>query len=442
MIIFNILTVFNLIFCLLFMICYAYQIFYIFVSLFKKPRTFPDTDKRHRYAFMISARNEENVIGQLCDSIRRQDYPSELIDIYIVADNCTDSTGAVAEAHGAHVIERFDTEHIGKGYALERLFDHVNETVGYDAYDGYIVVDADNILEHDYVTEMNKCFSAGNRLIIGYRNSKNYADNWISAGYSLWFLRASRQLNSARTLLGNSCEINGTGFLIHKDIIKRQGSWIHHLMIEDIEFTVDNVLHGEKVVYCHSAILYDEQPTKFRQSWWQRKRWCRGYLQVLRDYGLKLIGAFFKGRGFSNFDMLMAISPAFFLSVTAMFVNILGLIIVPFVDMSYFLPTAINVITTLVSAYLLFLLLGIVTTVTEWNRIHTSAPRKIWAIVTFPLFMYTYVPIAAAAMFSGIDWKPIEHHAIDDSDKNELESDVADGGCEADENEPVGNGKA
>lgn len=417
MIVFKVLSLINMLFSLIFIICYAYQVFYIVVTLFKKPVEFPEAKKNHRYAFAISARNEENVIGQLCNCIRNQNYPAELIDIYVVADNCDDRTAEVARSHGATVIERNDTSKIGKGYALELLFNQINDTLGYDTYDGYFVVDADNILESDYVYEMNKCFDAGNRLAIGYRNSKNYGDNWISAGYSLWFLRACRQLNSARCVLGHSAEINGTGFLIHKDILKRQGSWVHHLLIEDIEFTVDNVLKGEKVAYCHNAILYDEQPTKFGQSFWQRKRWCRGYLQVLKRYGGKLIGAFLSGKGFSNFDMLMAISPAFFLTTAMMFANLLGLLIVPFFGdpMAIFLTVG-TVCITLVSAYTLFFFLGCVTMASEWKRIHVSTGKKLWSLVTFPLFMYTYVPIAACALFSRTKWKPIEHHALESDD--------------------------
>ncbi len=415
MIIFQILSIFNIVFSILFMLLYSYQVFYIVVSLVKKPVKYKESARTHRYAFLISARNEEGVIGQLCDSIRAQDYPSELMDIYVVADNCTDNTATVAAEHGAIVTQRFDKEKIGKGYALDYLLHFIDGSVGYDNYDAYIVVDADNLLEPDYLTEMDKCFSEGNRLIVGYRNSKNYGDNWISAGYSLWFLRASRQLNNPRTILGTSCEINGTGFLMHKDIVKRQDGWIHHLLIEDIEFTVDNVLRGEKVVYCHDAMFYDEQPTSFKQSWWQRQRWCRGYLQILGGYSGKLIKSFLTGKGFSNYDMLMAIAPAFFLTVFAMFVNALALVVVPFVDVSCFVPTLISVLVTLVSACVLFFFVGLVTLITEWKNIRgVSTARKLWSAVTFPLFMATYVPIAASALFKKVEWKQIEHHAVTD----------------------------
>ncbi|MBQ8409251.1 MAG: glycosyltransferase family 2 protein [Clostridia bacterium] len=408
----QILNIINIVIGLLFVLCYSYQIFYIIVALVKKPHEYPETEKRGRYAFMISARNEEDVIGQLCDSIRAQNYPAELVDIMIVADNCTDSTAAVARAHGAKVYERFNKEQVGKGYALTFLFDRVRQDKGTDYYDGYFIVDADNLLDENYVLEMNKAVMDGRRIVVCYRNSKNYGENWLASGSSLWFLRASKHLNNPRTLLGVSCEVNGTGFFVHRDVIERQGGWIHHLLIEDIEFTVDNVIKGEIVAYCHRAMVYDEQPTSFSQSWWQRKRWTKGYLQVLKGYGWTLIKRFFTGKGFSNFDMLMAISPAMILTFIAFVVNLAALAITLFVALEQFPAALLSIGVTMVGAYVFFFFVGLVSGITEWNNMHAPKHRRVLSLLTFPAFMYTYIPIVAATLFSPkVEWKQIKHNA-------------------------------
>ena len=114
----------------------------------------------HRYAAVISARNEANVIGGLIASLKAQDYPSELLDIYVIADNCTDNTAQVALEAGAKVYRRFNRQLIGKGYALDYLFKCLSAS-GKDVYDGYFVFDADNYVDPNFVREMNNTFDGG-----------------------------------------------------------------------------------------------------------------------------------------------------------------------------------------------------------------------------------------------------------------------------------------
>ena len=198
----------NFIIATVFFVCYSYQFAYILVPYLKKEKPHKPAEL-HRYAVLISARNEELVIGNLLDSISAQDYPSSLVRVFVVADNCTDKTAKVARAHGAIVYERFNDKLVGKGYALEYLLDRIGEEYG-DVFDAYMVFDADNLLSEDYISRMNETFSDGYRIITSYRNSKNYGDNWISAGYALWFLREAKYLNNARYLLGTSCAVSGT----------------------------------------------------------------------------------------------------------------------------------------------------------------------------------------------------------------------------------------
>ena len=243
--------------------------------------------------------------------------------------------------------------------------------------------------------------------VTSYRNSKNYGDNWISAGYALWFLRESRYLNHARSLLGTSCAVSGTGFLFSRAVLEETGPWPFHLLTEDIQFSVHEILQGRKVAFAPDAVLYDEQPTTFRQSWRQRMRWSQGYLQVFRDYGARLLRSTFRG-SFSCFDMSMAIMPAFVLSTVSILVN-LTLGVVGALAGDNLLVAFESVGQMLLNMYLTLLVLGGITTITEWKNIRTSPVKKIVYMFTFPLFMFTYIPISLAAFFCKPQWKPIEH---------------------------------
>ena len=396
----------NFIIMCLFFACYVYQFVYIPIAwLPRKKETLHAP--MHRFAVLIAARNEEAVIGKLIDSIKAQSYPGRLVKIFVAADNCTDATAEAARSHGAEVYERYDMTRRGKGYALDFLLREI-KLRGYGRFDGYIVIDADNVLDRDFILHMNETFSAGHDIVTCYRSSKNYGDNWISAGYALWFLRESRYLNSARARLGSSCGVSGTGFLFSQAVLDAQGGgWPFHLLTEDIEFTIDNVTRGMKVGYCPDAIAYDEQPISFRQSWAQRLRWSRGYLQVFKKYGRALISGIFSG-SFSCYDMAMSIMPAAVLTGLSIVVN-LGAALVNVLYYHEWGVLGVSALQTLVNLYLTLFIIGAITTATEWKSIHCEPAKKIFYVFTFPLFMLSYVPIVIHSLFVTPEWTHIDH---------------------------------
>lgn len=397
----------NYIISIIFAICYSYQFLYIAVPFFRKFKKTDDTIEQHRFAALICARNEEIVIGNLIESIKRQSYPAELIQIFVVADNCTDRTAEIAKNMGAVVYERYDKKKVGKGYALKFLLESIEKDGYNENVDAYLVFDADNLVDAEFVCEMNKTLAGGANVATCYRNTKNFGDNWISAGYALWFIRESKYLNGPRNLLGSSAAVSGTGFMFTKKIIEKYGGWNFFTLTEDIEFTIKNVTSGEKIAYCPTAVVYDEQPTKFSQSWRQRMRWSRGYLQVFGKYGKALIKGMFGG-SFACFDMSMTIMPAFALSIVGQILNIIGIIVG--VLMGGDIVVALNSLLQLaVNSYLVAFIVGLITTITEWKKINTSNVKKILYSFTFPFFMFTYVPISLAALFGKVTWKPIEH---------------------------------
>lgn len=391
-------------------VCFAYQAVYFFIPYLKKEKEHRP-EKRNRFAVLIAARNEEGVIGHLIESIRMQDYPEELLDIYVAADNCNDNTARVAREKGAFVYERFNKIQVGKGYALNYLLNAMKQDGKRDQYDGYFIFDADNLLDRNYIKEMNRTFCDGFRVITSYRNTKNFGSNWLTSGYGLWFLHEAQWLNRARMLAGTSCAVSGTGFFFSREILERMGEWNYFLLTEDIEFTVSQILQGEKIGYNKNAIFYDEQPERFVQSWHQRARWVKGYQQVFAKYGKQIAKGIFKDRNFACFDMTMSIWPAFAVTAFSIGAN-LALILAGLLtdqDISFVLY---NGALSFAKTYGMMGLLGAWTLFTEWKQIHASAGRKLFSLLTFPGFMFTFAPIAFVAIVKKVEWKPIEHRCI------------------------------
>ena len=400
----------NFVISILFFACYSYQFFYIPVTwLLGRHRKPAPTDMRHRFAVLICARNEAQVIAALIESLRCQTYDQEKLHLFVLADNCTDDTASIARSAGATVYERRNQRSIGKGYALAALFRHLARDYP-EGFDGYFVFDADNVLKPDYIEQMDRVFSEGHDIVTSYRNSKNYGSNWISAGYALWFLRESRYLSQARYLLGASCAVSGTGFLFSRKVKEELSGWPFHMLTEDIEFSIHQITNGRKIAFCADAELYDEQPVTFSQSWRQRLRWSRGYLQVFGGYGCKLIHGALHG-SFSCYDMAMTIMPAFILTTFSLIADIS--LSIWGVCIGAELTSAIESIVLLLGGmYTTLFAVGAITTITEWRHIQTSAFKKIFYTFTFPLFMFTYIPISVTALFVDPGWKPIRHSVV------------------------------
>ena len=392
----------------LFFLCYAYQALYIPVALWRKKSRKRENVPLRRYAVLISARNEEPVITQLLESIRDQDYPAELVTTFVVADNCTDATAQRAREAGAEVYERFDRRLVGKGYALHYLLGQIRRRYGDEYFDAYLVFDADNLLRPDYIRRMNEAFRDGYQIITSYRNAKNYGDNWLSAGYGLWFLRDAAFLNVPRARLGVSAVVAGTGFLFSREIMRKNNGWPFHSLSEDTEFTVHSILAGEKIGCCGEAELFDEQPTSFVQSWHQRLRWVRGNIQVLCRYGAPLAAGVFRKNGLSCLDVLLSVPPAIVLTVSSTAVG-LAAGAMELLGGGSLLPLLGMGLSSFAVPYLMLFLAGVITTATQWSRIHTTAVKKVLYTFTFPLFILSYVPITIAALFGKVEWRPIEH---------------------------------
>ena len=407
-------VVFNFIIWCFFTFAYFYQFVYILVTWRRGEVKLPVAKKNHRYAFFIAAHNEESVIANLVRSIKAQDYPSELIDTFVVADACTDNTAEEARRAGAIVYERNDLARKGKSWVLDYGFARILEEYP-GKYEAFFVFDADNLLSPTYVTEMNKVFDQGYLVATSYRNSKNFDSSWISSAYALWFLREAKFLNNSRMLCGTGCAISGSGWMVSSRIIQGMNGWDFHTLTEDIQFSTFCAANGIRIAYA-PAEFYDEQPIDLKSSWTQRMRWTKGFYQVFFSYVGDLIHGVGKKR-FGSYDMLMTIAPGNILTLVSAFVNTVYLVIGGlshgFLATQNELSMAVgSLMMTFGSMYVTFFVLAVITTISERKHIICRKERR-WRIITnlftFPLFMMTYIPICIAALFKKVEWVPTKH---------------------------------
>ena len=275
----------------------AHYTIYTVIGIFFT-RKFKPAENFHKYAILIPARNESSVIGNLIDSIHYQDYPSEHITIFVVADNCTDNTAEIARKKGAVCYERHNDKERTKGFALRFLFQRIEEDYGIDSFEGYFIFDADNLLNKDYISRMNDAFDEGLKIVTSYRNTKNFDENWVASTYAIHWLRSIRLNHRARSVLRLATNIQGTGFLFANELVK--DGWRYTSLTEDRAFTADAVAHGYQISYNDAAMFYDEQPTSIKVAWRQRTRWSKGHLLAFKETGWFLFKNIFVGNCFKD----------------------------------------------------------------------------------------------------------------------------------------------
>jgi cellulose synthase/poly-beta-1,6-N-acetylglucosamine synthase-like glycosyltransferase len=229
----------NVLITLLGLVMAHFAIFGI-VGTFKR-KTYPKTDKINKYGLIIPARNEEAVVAGLIESIKKNNYPQDMLHIFVIAHNCTDKTAEIARSHGVTVYEYNNPAENTMGYAFRYLFSCIERDFGTQNYDGFFLFNADNLLDINYISKMNDAFELYNHdsVITSFRNSKNFGKNLISGLYGMDFASGCRFESRGRTVLGCSTRVQGTGYLISSKVVKN--GWPYVSLTEDWEFTADQI---------------------------------------------------------------------------------------------------------------------------------------------------------------------------------------------------------
>lgn len=397
---------------------YIYKNIYYIVGIFAT-RKFPPAAKQHKYAILVAARNEAPVIGNLLESIRMQDYPSELVTVFVVADNCTDDTARLAREGGAVCYERNDPDRRTKGFALQFLVEQIRRDYGIDTFEGYFLFDADNLLKSDYISRMNDSFDAGEKIITSYRNTKNFDDNWISASYAIHWLRTIRSEHRARSLFRLATRIQGTGFLFAWEIIK--DGWNYTSLTEDRALSADAVVNGYRISYNNAAEFYDEQPVDLKIALRQRIRWAKGHLQAFVESGGKLFKNIFTTRKigfagrFMSLDMLNVIFPRSLMTMSRKFIVFvleIALLIIAHNKFGAYVTLILSLLIAFAQTFGAAVLSAAYVLIIEHKRIKKIKWYKaVWFCVMFPFFDIIGKISTWIALFSKVEWKPIPHNS-------------------------------
>ena len=277
----------------------------------------PTPNRLNRYAIIICAHNEETVISSLIYSLQNMSYPSDFYDIYAICDNCSDQTATVVRETGAIPMERFDEERRGKAFGLEWMFDLLEEKrLKGDIYDAYVVLDADNLVNTQFLDEINKELNEGNEILQAYLGSKNPEDTWVTKCYSLAYWISNLIYQNAHSKLGLSAQMGGTGMILRPSVLIDIG-WSTGSLTEDLLLTTLYVKEtGLPCHWVHKACLYDEKPLKIQASVVQRTRWMQGHMATFFQHGIPLLKEGFFELNLRKLDLALYLARPFMILLT------------------------------------------------------------------------------------------------------------------------------
>ena len=228
-------------------------------------------DRLRRFAVVIPAHDEELLIGDLIASLHAVEYPSDHLEVWVIADNCSDRTAARARALGVRVAERNDAAQRGKGYALRWMFERLDLA----SFDAVALFDADNLVDRDFFAVMNRELARGRRCLQGYYGISNPGDSRLTRLMAVTYVMKNELFCAGKARLGLSVLLLGTGMVFAREVIASNG-WAAVTIGEDLEQSFELLERGESIRFVVGARIFAQEAATLRQGYAQRQRWSSG----------------------------------------------------------------------------------------------------------------------------------------------------------------------
>ena len=355
-----------------------------------------EKNNKGKFAILIPARDESRVIEELLNSILNQTRKINSDDVYVIVEEESDKTVELVKNKNMNIVFRHDLSKKRKGYALDDAIKEILEQKKH--YDAYFIFDADNVLDKDYIKNMEEAYEDGYDIGIGYRNTKNGNDSVIAAALSLTFSMINTLGNEHKTKCNNTLTISGTGFYIKGDIVEKLSGYPFNSLTEDYELTLYATLNDLTTTYVKNAIFFDEQPVKYNITINQRTRWIKGFFEARKKYIPLLLKKEINKNFSSSFHQIMGVTPYILLII-----GLLGILLINYFNVK-------NTIILILFVYLIMVLITSIMVLKENTYLNINNKMKIKVILYNPIFLTTYIICLFKAILNkDVKWLKIEH---------------------------------
>ncbi len=242
-----------------------------------------------RLAIIVPAHNEEALIERCVRSILAS--RPQFVEVLVVAHNCSDNTGLVAERAGARVLFLNKSSQSGKGCALHYGF----STALAEGFDAVLVIDADSVVSANLVEAVQNSFRSGSQAVQCRYEMLATNANQRAQLMSLAFIGFNVIRPKGREKLGLSVGIFGNGFGLRREVLE-QLPYEARSTTEDLEYHLMLVDAGIRVEFLNSAQVVSEAPASSSGVTTQRARWEGGRFRMMKQWSPRLLVRVLNGR--------------------------------------------------------------------------------------------------------------------------------------------------
>lgn len=337
----------------------------------------PDHQPSLRFKVLVPAHDEAELLPELIHSLNQLDYPKDLFEVHVVADNCTDDTAAIARSMACCVHERREEKLRGKGYALDWLMERMARQAPLP--DAFVYVDADSRVSENMLRAIASRIKSGSRAVQVHYGVAAPEQSWGKGIRSAAMLLVNYVRPLGRTTIGGTAGLKGTGMAFVAPLAI-QAKW-GGALAEDAEFSLELLLWGEKVDFAPEAEVVAHVPASLADARQQNTRWEAGRVSIVAKFAAPVARMLLRERSFLAFDALldMFIPP----------LSVLGLLVV--------VGLAAGLVSPVLGALALLNLLGLVVHVLAGLWIAGAKPVHYRALMGTPRFLawkvMLYIPI-------------------------------------------------
>ena len=139
-------------------------------ALFHSKPEIPKAKRMNRFVILIPAYKQDNVIEQTVLSVLSQAYPQRMFDVTVISDHQEEITNMRLAQYPITLLTP-DFEESTKAKSLQYAILNLPE---FKIYDAVIILDGDNIIDQDFLDQVNDAFEiAATKAIQTHRISKN-----------------------------------------------------------------------------------------------------------------------------------------------------------------------------------------------------------------------------------------------------------------------------